>query len=125
MDEKNIDNIILGTGNYLNVKRGNTVSITGDGGNAWGYFGPAYKKLAPKLVTYLPYAEKHEELLKVQQDALKLQKYIKFRKQIEDQYIASYYEIRLKNLDVYDLLAELKDRFGEEIILLCHEHISK
>ena len=34
------DNIILGTGNYANVKCGNTVSITGDGGNAWGYFGP-------------------------------------------------------------------------------------
>lgn len=54
-----LSKIILGTGNYDNVKNGNTVSITGDGGNAWGYFGPAYKKLAPKLVTYIPYAEKH------------------------------------------------------------------
>jgi len=125
MDEINITNIILGTGNYKNVKSGNTVSITGDGGNAWGYFGPAYKKLAPKLATYLPYAEKHEELLKLQQDAAKLKEYVDFRKQIEDEYIASYYEIRLKNLDVYDLLTALKDRFGEQIILLCHESVAE
>ena len=29
------NNIILGTGNYDNVKSLNTVSITGDGGNNW------------------------------------------------------------------------------------------
>ena len=39
-----LSKIILGTGNYYDVKSGNTVSVTGDGGNAWGYFGPAYKK---------------------------------------------------------------------------------
>ena len=39
--------IILGTRSYDNVKNGNTVSITGDGGNAFGYFANAYKKLAP------------------------------------------------------------------------------
>ena len=60
----NINNPILGTGNYYDVKSGNTVSVTGDGGNAWGYFGPAYKKLAPRLETYIPYAEKYEELEK-------------------------------------------------------------
>ena len=42
-----MDNVILGTGNYNNVKSGNTVSITGDGGDAWNYFGSSYKKLAP------------------------------------------------------------------------------
>lgn len=57
-----IKKVILGTGNYANVESGNTVSITGDGGNAWGYFGPAYKKLAPRLVTYLPYAEGYRKL---------------------------------------------------------------
>lgn len=35
MEKKEISRIILGTGNYQNVKCGNTVSITGDGGNAW------------------------------------------------------------------------------------------
>lgn len=56
---QNLSKIILGTGNYASVKSGNTLSVTGDGGNAWGYFCPTYKKLAPKLVTYLPYAEKY------------------------------------------------------------------
>ena len=50
-----INNIILGTGSHYNVKSGNRVSITGDGGNAWGYFGSAYKKLAPRLITYTSY----------------------------------------------------------------------
>lgn len=61
----NISDLIIGTGNYENVKSGNTVSITGDGGNAWGYFGPSYKKLAPRLVTYTQYAEKLEYLNKL------------------------------------------------------------
>ena len=38
-----VSKIILGTGSYSTVLSGNTVSITGDGGNAWGYYGPAYK----------------------------------------------------------------------------------
>ena len=63
MEKNKISNIILGTGNYCNVKSGNMVSVTGDGGNDWNYFGPAYKKLAPRLITYDLYAEKYEELL--------------------------------------------------------------
>ena len=100
----NLSKVILGTGNYYDVKSGTTVSVTGDGGNAWGYFGPAYKKLAPKLVTYTPYAEKLEELEKLKEDVSKLKEYVEFRKQIEDEYIRSYYDIRLKDLDVKDLL---------------------
>ncbi|HPF82738.1 MAG TPA: hypothetical protein PLV83_00995 [Bacilli bacterium] len=56
MTEKYLPSMILGTGNYSNITAGNTISITGDGGNAWGYFGPSYKKLAPRLVTYTSYA---------------------------------------------------------------------
>lgn len=100
MDKSKISKIIIGTGNYYDVKNGNTVSITGDGGNAWGYYGPAYKKLAPRLVTYTPYAEKYEELLKLREDVLKLKEYFELRKQIEDEYIASYYETRLKDLNI-------------------------
>ena len=55
-----LSKIILGTGSYANVTSGNTVSITGDGGNAWGYFEPSYKNhplllwmISPKLF-YLP-----------------------------------------------------------------------
>lgn len=125
MNSCNISNIILGTGNYENIKTGNTVSITGDGGKAWGYYGPSYKKLAPRLVTYTPYAEKYEELLKLKQDILDYEKYIKLRKQIEYEYIESYYETRLKNLDINELLLTLNSKFGNDIILLCHEDIDE
>lgn len=125
MQKVELSKIILGTGNYNDVKIGNTVSITGDGGNAWGYYGPAYKKIAPRLVTYTPYAEKYEELLELKKDALNLKEYIQFRKQIEDEYIASYYETRLKDLDVIELLAILESKFGDNIILLCHEPIDE
>lgn len=120
-----MNSIILGTGSYDKVKTGNTVSVTGDGGNAWGYFGPAYKKLAPKLVTYKPYAEKYKKLLKLKDDITKINEYLEYRKQIEDEYIKSYYEIRLKNLDIELLLNEFKKKFGENIILLCHEPIEE
>lgn len=120
-----VEKIIMGTGSYATVKSGNTVSVTGDGGNAWGYFGPAYKKLAPKLVTYLPYAEKLEELYKLRADVAKVKEYLDFRKQIEDEYIRSYYDIRLKDLDVWELLAKLNERFGNDIILLCHEGVDE
>ena len=48
-------NIIMGTSCYQNAKSGNMVSITGDGGNAWGYYGPSYKKLAPSWNLYQYY----------------------------------------------------------------------
>ena len=51
MNRLDVSRVILGTSSYDGIKQGNTVSITGDGGNAWGYYGPAYKKLAPRLVT--------------------------------------------------------------------------
>lgn len=116
-----MEKIILGTGNYYSVKKGNTVSITGDGGNAWGYYGNAYKKLAPRLVTYLPYKERYDEL-KIIGD---IEEYKKIRRQIEDEYILSYYETRLKGLDIRKLLLELESRFGKDIILLCHEDIEE
>lgn len=115
-------NIILGTGNYDNVKTGNTVSITGDGGYAWGYTGPSYKKLAPKLTTYKAYADKKEELLKLKLD---IEEYRKLKQQIEDEYIISYYETRLKELNVYELLEYFEKRYGNKIILLCHEEIDE
>ncbi|MCR4581741.1 MAG: DUF488 domain-containing protein [Bacilli bacterium] len=120
-----MSNIILGTGNYQNVKSGNTVSITGDGGNAWGYFGPSYKKLAPRLVTYTPYAEKLNQLNELKNDINKIKEYLAYRKQIEDEYIASFYETRLKDLDPYELLEILHNKFGDNIILLCHEPIDE
>ena len=115
------NNVILGTGSYSSVKSGNTVSVTGDDGNAWNYFGPAYKKLAPRLITYLPYAEGYEKLQQIKDPS----EYLVYRKMIEDEYIYSYYETRLKNLDVDELLNILYSRFGDDIILLCHEDPSE
>lgn len=122
---QNLSKIILGTGNYASVKSGNTLSVTGDGGNAWEYFGPAYKKLAPKLVTYLPYAEKYQRLIELRSDALRVKEYLELRRQIEDEYIESYYNLRLKNLNVEELLITLYNKFGDNIILLCHEPVEE
>ena len=116
-----LSKVIFGTGSYENVKAGNTVSVTGDGGNAWNYYGHAYKKLAPRLVTYTPYAERLEHLKELRSDLTKVQEYLAFRKQIEDEYIRSYYDMRLKGLNVEELLETLHALFGDEIILLCHE----
>ena len=120
-----VTNIIIGTGSYDTVKSGNTVSVTGDGGNAWEYYGASYKKLAPLLVTYTPYAEKYQELLKLKQDTSKIKEYLEYRYMIEEEYIKSYYETRLKNLDVKELLNTLYSKFGSNIILLCHENIKE
>ncbi len=99
-------NIILGTGCYSNIKSGNTVSVTGDGGNAWGYYGPAYKKLAPSWKLYEYWRDNPDNLS---------------REELINYYITEYFYHRLANLDVNFLLQELEKRFGNEIILLCHE----
>lgn len=38
-----------------------------------------------------------------------------------DWYIKEFYDLRLKDLNPYELMDTLKQKFGEEIILLCHE----
>ena len=119
-----ISKIILGTGCYSNINSGNTVSITGDGGNAWGYFGPSYKKLAPRLVTYEKYAERLTKLEQIKQTGTK-EEYLYYRNLIEDEYIKSYYELRLKDLNPDELLEILYSKFGNNIILLCHEPIDE
>ena len=98
--------IIIGTSCYENVKSGNTVSITGDGGNAWGYYGPAYKKLAPSLKLYEYYRDNPDNLSD---------------KELVEYYINEYFNYRLKSLNTKEMLYEFKERFGTEIILLCHE----
>lgn len=122
---EDISKIILGTGNYKNVKSGNTVSITGDGGHAWGYFGPSYNRLSPRLVTYKPYKEKLDELIKLKNDVTKIKEYLELRKIIEDEYIKSYYETRLKDINLDELFYILEKKFGKNIIFLCHEPVDE
>lgn len=122
--ENDVKRIILGTGSYDTVKFGNTVSITGDGGNAWNYFGPAYKKLAPRLMTYLLYADALKDLEKIK-DSIPIEEYTKKKRKIEFTYIKSYYETRLKNLEMEDFLKTLEAKFGTNIIFLCHEPVNE
>lgn len=119
-----VKRIIRGTGSYDNVKYGNTVSITGDGGNAWGYYGPSYKKLAPRLRTYLLYTDALNNLEKIK-NSISIEEYTKRKRNIEFTYIKSYYETRLKDLYMEDFLKTLETRFGTDIIFLCHEPISE
>ena len=112
-----MEKVILGTGCYDNVKSGNMVSITGDGGKAWGFTGNAYRKLAPRLITYVTYAERYQELLFIKNE----EDYLRFRELIENEYIRSFYQTRLKDMDINGLLHTLKEIYGNDIILLCHE----
>ncbi len=98
--------IIKATSCYANAKSGNLVSITGDGGNAWGFYGPAYKKMSPRLYLWQYYDQNPDNLSE---------------EELIDWYIEEFYNLRLKGLDVNELLNTLKEKFGEDIILLCHE----
>lgn len=98
--------IIKGTSCYNNAKSGNLVSITGDGGNAWGYYGNAFKKMSPRLYVWQYYDKNPDNLTE---------------DELIDWYIKEFYNLRLKDLNPYELLDTLKQKYGEEIILLCHE----
>ncbi len=119
-----ISKIILGTGSYDNVKSGNTVSITGDGGNAWGYYGPAYKKLAPRWKTYENYIRCYQELISLR-SVISKEEYFALKSRIEKEYIESYYETRLKDLEIERLMDLFSEKYGEQIILLCHEPVDE
>lgn len=98
--------IIKGTSCYQYAKSGNLVSITGDGGNAWGFYGNAYKKMSPRLYLWKYYEQNPDNLSE---------------NELIDWYIQEFYNLRLKDLNPNNLLNELNQKFGEEIILLCHE----
>lgn len=98
--------IVKATSCYENAKSGNLVSITGDGGNAWGFFGSSYKRMAPRLYLWKYYNENPDNLT---EDEL-----IRW-------YIQEFFDLRLKELDPYMFLNDLNQKFGNEIILLCHE----
>lgn len=98
--------IIRGTSCYENAKIGNLVSITGDGGNAWGFYGNSYKKMSPRLYLWQYYDNNPDNLTE---------------EKLIDWYIREFYDLRLKNLNAYDLLNTLSQQFGNEIVLLCHE----
>lgn len=98
---------------YDNIKCGfdynfdyELVSITGDGGNAWNFYGKSYKKMAPSLKLWTYYDTNPDNLS--ENDLIYW-------------YIENFLELRLNNLDPIDLLNILQTKFGDNIILLCHE----
>lgn len=98
--------IISGTSCYENVKSGNLVSITGDGGKAWGFSGAAYKKMSPRLYLWQYYDQNPDNLTE---------------DELIDWYIREFYDLRLKDLNPKELMNTLNQKFGENIVLLCHE----
>ena len=114
-----MSNVLFGTGSYDTVKSGNRVSISGDGGLLKDFNGPCYKKLAPRWDTYKTYAEKYKIL---RDNILEYEHYLLLKEQMENQYIKSFYETRLKDLDVNLLLDTLEEKYGDDIILLCYEN---
>lgn len=98
--------VIKATSCYENAKSGNLVSITGDGGNAWGFYGKSYKKMAPRLYLWKYYDQNPDKLSE---------------EELIDWYIREFYELRLKDLNPYEFFKILEEKFGDNIILLCHE----
>ncbi len=117
-----MNRLILGTGNYNNVKSGNSLSISGDKGLSFGYHGNYYRELAPRLDTYNSYNDVYQ-LMK--NNILEYEHYEILKEQIEEKYIRSYYETRLKDLDIDKLLNTLEEKYGKDIILLCYEDINQ
>lgn len=116
--------LIMGTGSYNNIKSGNGVSVN-DAGGSWNYNGPGYIPLMPKLITTATYNREYKRLAALERQEDKLEEYLNLRRQIEDEYIKSYYETCLKELNIDELFEDLRNRFGDKIILLCHEEIYK
>jgi len=98
--------VIKATSCYENAQNGNLVSITGDGGNAWGFYGPSYKKMSPRYYLWEYYDRNPDNLSE---------------EELINWYIKEFYQLRLKDLNAYELIKTLNEKFGDEIILLCHE----
>ena len=119
-----IKEVILGTGSYFTVRTGNTISIGNGDGKGWGYNGPRYNKLAPRLETYVPYSRKYQQLYKLKETVTDIKEYLEFKNKIENQYIESYYEERLRYLNIEELISTLYKQYGKNIIFVCSEHPS-
>ena len=102
--------VIKATSCYENAQSGNLVSITGDGGNAWGFYGLSYKKMSPRYYLWEYYDKNPDNLSE---------------EELIDWYIKEFYQLRLKDLNAYELIKTLNEKFGDEIILLCHESPGK
>ena len=119
MEKKDISKIILGTGYYDNVLSGNGVSIEKN-----NYDGKIYSKVAPLEDTVLAYNEDIEKLRKLRYKISELE-YKFYKNKVEDEYIKSYYKTILKDLNLKALMYTIKNKYGEDAILLTSEGIDE
>lgn len=98
--------IMIYTGNYQNCRKGNLISISGDGGKEAQFNGPCYKTLAPKLGFW---KEWHNNIGNIPESIN------------NDFYIHEYEKQVLRNLVIDNVLKEL----GENPILLCYEDVDQ
>ena len=64
------------------------------------------KKMSPRLYLWQYYNQNPDNLTE---------------DELIDWYIIEFYNLRLKELNPNELMSTLEEKFGEEIILLCHE----
>lgn len=101
--------ILIGTGSFSNLERGNVVSITS---METDY--PTFQKLVPRDIAY---QEEIKRLKRVREEVVNLS----YLKELEDDFIKDYYHKVLKHLYIEGLMKEMRNRFGEEIILATEE----
>ena len=98
------------TGSYEKCDFGNFVSISGDKGNSVGYDGNVYTKLAPKKEFWEIW---HSNIDKISEE--ENNKY----------YMEEYYKQVLSKLDAKEVVKELEEQFGNNVILLCYEEVQE
>jgi len=101
--------ILIGTGSFSNLERGNVVSISSMETNY-----PTFQKLVPRDISY---QDEIKRLKRVREEVVNLP----YLKELEDDFIKDYYQSVLKHLYIEGLMKEMRNRFGEEIILATEE----
>lgn len=114
--------VILGTSCYKNCDGGNRLSISLGEGKSLGYDGNSYKDLAPEKEYLDKYKSELEKLYELKD---KVEEYKRFKKKIEDEYIESFYETRLKDLNLKSMFYRLHNVYGDDLILLCYEDVGE
>jgi len=138
---------MIRTGSYENIKTGNCISISGDGGKGAGFEGKVYKRLAPKLGFWQEW-HNNSELITEEAQVNQLQASASSlhgsasanarvtsaclplsERQNNNFYIREYYNQVLKNLDAREVLEDIEDMGNPTLLCyespdeFCHRHI--
>ena len=112
------ENVILGTGNYDNIKAGNPVSIAYGNSSFWGFYGKECQQIGPDFDTERIYKEKINQLINMRKDI----RYYQLKEQMIEEYIFNYYTHVLKNINLEELFEFLKENYGDYIILVSNRN---